>query len=155
MFTIKISSEEAPKAIGPYSPAIQIGDFIYFSGQLPVNPKTNEIVSNDIEAQTRQSLANLKALLNEVGLDTRHIVKTTVFMSDLSEFDKMNNTYALFFNEPYPARSTVQVAALPKGAKIEIEALVIDTLKYEKPVNGGCSSCSGEYCDGDEDCEGF
>lgn len=153
MFTIKITSDNAPKAIGPYSPALQIGDFMYFSGQLPVDPKTNELVEDNIKVQTRQSLRNLKALLNEVGLDTRHIVKTTVFMTDLSEFNDMNEVYALFFDEPYPARSCVQVAALPKGAKIEIEALVIDTLKYEKQ-SGGCSSCEGGCCEGDEDCEG-
>ncbi len=153
MFTIKITSDNAPKAIGPYSPALQIGDFMYFSGQLPVDPKTNELVEDNIKVQTRQSLGNLKALLNEVGLDTRHIVKTTVFMTDLSEFNDMNEVYALFFDEPYPARSCVQVAALPKGAKIEIEALVIDTLKYEKQ-SGGCSSCEGGCCEGDEDCEG-
>ena len=153
MFTIKITSDNAPKAIGPYSPALQIGDFMYFSGQLPVDSKTNELVEDNIKVQTRQSLGNLKALLNEVGLDTRHIVKTTVFMTDLSEFNDMNEVYALFFDEPYPARSCVQVAALPKGAKIEIEALVIDTLKYEKQ-SGGCSSCEGGCCEGDEDCEG-
>lgn len=153
MFTIKITSDNAPKAIGPYSPALQIGDFMYFSGQLPVDPKTNELVEDNIKVQTRQSLGNLKALLNEVGLDTRHIVKTTVFMTDLSEFNDMNEVYALFFDEPYPARSCVQVAALPKGAKIEIEALVIDTLKYEKQ-SGSCSSCEGGCCEGDEDCEG-
>ena len=123
MFTIKITSDNAPKAIGPYSPALQIGDFMYFSGQLPVDSKTNELVEDNIKVQTRQSLGNLKALLNEVGLDTRHIVKTTVFMTDLSEFNDMNEVYALFFDEPYPARSCVQVAALPKGAKIETVTL--------------------------------
>ncbi|MDI9517806.1 MAG: RidA family protein [Erysipelotrichaceae bacterium] len=146
MFTVKISSENAPKAIGPYSPALQIGDFIYVSGQLPVDPKTNELVEDEIRAQTKMSLSNLKAILNEVSLDTRHIVKTTVYMTDLSEFNAMNEEYAKFFNEPYPARSAVQVAALPKGAKVEIEAFVIDTLKYEKAANG-CYECDGD-CSG-------
>ncbi len=152
MFKIKIMSENAPKAIGPYSPALQIGDFIYVSGQLPVDPKTGLLVEDDIKVQTRQSLSNLKSILNEVGCDTRHIMKTTVFMSDLKEFDAMNEVYAQFFEEPYPSRSCVQVAALPKGAKVEIEALVIDTVKYEKSASG-CSNCSGECCEGDDDCD--
>ena len=114
-------------------------------------------MSDDIQAQTHQSLLNVEAILNEMGLATRHITKTTVFMTDLSEFDKMNEIYATFFSEPYPARSCVQVAALPKGAKIEIEALVIDTLAYEQQMQqgcqGGCGSHGHDGCGDDCNCE--
>ncbi len=149
MFTIKLSSDNAPKAIGPYSPGIQLSDFVYLSGMLPVNPKTSQLVADDIKDQTKQVLDNIKALLAETGLDTRHIVKTTVFMDNLKEFEAMNEVYATYFSEPYPARSCVQVAALPKGAKIEIECMVIDTLQYEKQSED--SSCCG-CCDGEECC---
>lgn len=154
MFTKSFSSPNAPKAIGPYSPALKLGDFVYLSGQLPLDPATGAIVGNDIQEQTYQVLKNMEAVLAEMNLETRHIVKTTVFMSNLSEFDAMNEIYATYFADPYPARSTVQVAALPKGAKIEIEALVVDTLVYEQQVaaQNGCG-CGDEGCGcGDEGC---
>ena len=150
MFTTKITSNNAPSAIGPYSPGIQLSDFIYLSGQLPIDAKTMEIVSLDIKDQTKKVLENICALLSEKGLSTRHIVKTTVFMTDLKEFDEMNKVYGEFFEDPYPARSCVQVAALPKNAKIEIECLVIDTLKYEE-YSEDCSCCGGN-CGEDCDC---
>ena len=146
-----IASDNLPQAIGPYSPAVKVNGIIYTSAQVPVT-LDGTMVERDIKVQTRQSLSNLKSILNEVGCDTRHIMKTTVFMSDLKEFDAMNEVYAQFFEEPYPSRSCVQVAALPKGAKVEIEALVIDTVKYEKSASG-CSNCSGECCEGDDDCD--
>ncbi len=152
MFSQAISSSNAPQAIGPYSAGIKLGDFVYLSGQLPMDPISGEIVNGEIQEQTAQVLKNIEALLKEMNLEMRHIVKTTVFMSDLSEFNAMNEVYASFFTQPYPARSTVQVAALPKGAKIEIECLVIDTLVYERQMQGGCQGCGsghGECCEGD------
>lgn len=150
MFLQKIESENAPKAIGPYSPGVKLGDFVYLSGQIPVNPVDGSVASS-IEDQTHQVMKNIQALLAEKGLETRHIVKTTIFMTDLNDFDKMNAVYASYFSEenPYPARSTVQVVALPKGVQIEIECLVIDTLVYESQMNGSCSGCGGD----DENCE--
>lgn len=159
MFTKSFSSPNAPKALGPYSPALKLGDFVYLSGQLPIDPATNEITGSDIQEQTYQVLKNMEAVLAEMNLETRHIVKTTVFMTDLSEFSAMNEIYATYFADPYPARSTVQVCALPKGAKIEIEALVIDTLVYEQQVSNqsgcGCGDggCGEEGCGcGDDSC---
>ena len=156
MFINKIESNNAPKAIGPYSPAVKLGDFVYLSGQLPIDCSTG-LMADDIQAQTHQSLTNVEAILSEMDLETRHITKTTVYMTDLSEFTKMNEIYATFFSEPYPARSCVQVAALPMGAKIEIEALAIDTLVYEKQMQQGCQGgCGGSHdhegCGGDCDC---
>ncbi|MDD3923975.1 MAG: RidA family protein [Erysipelotrichaceae bacterium] len=146
MFTKAFTPTNGPKAIGPYSPAVKLGDFVYLSGQLPIDPLTNELVDNDIVKQTTQVLENIKSLLAEMGLEMRHILKTTVFLSDLTNFQAMNEVYGSYFSDPYPARSAVQVAALPKQALIEIECLVIDTLAYEQ------AACSSGCCDGD--CEG-
>lgn len=146
MFTKAFTPTNGPKAIGPYSPAVKLGDFVYLSGQLPIDPQTNELVDNDIVKQTTQVLENIKSLLAEMGLEMRHILKTTVFLSDLANFQAMNEVYGSYFSDPYPARSAVQVAALPKQALIEIECLVIDTLAYEQ------AACSSGCCDGD--CEG-
>ncbi len=156
MFSQSISSLNAPKVLGPYSAAIKLGDFVYCSGQLPLDPVTNEIVEGGIKEQTAQVLRNLEAVLSEKDLELRHVVKTTVFMSDLNEFADMNEIYGTYFKEPYPARSTVQVAALPKGAKLEIECLVIDTLVYEKQMQQaqGCSGCGGSDCASDCNCDG-
>ena len=122
-----IESQKAPAAIGPYSQAIfgQIGNLLFVSGQIPVDRKTGEFAGDDISAQTRQSILNLQAILEEGGGSLSNIVKTTVFLTSMSEFAKMNEVYADFFTEPYPARSTIEVSALPKGAKIEIEAIAI------------------------------
>lgn len=149
MFNRAIHSDLAPRAIGPYSPAMQLGDFVYVSGQLPVDPATNELVSDDIREQTQQAINNMQAVLSAVDLELRHVVKTTVYMKDLAQFEQMNEVYALYFQEPYPARSCVQVAALPKGALVEIEALVIDTLRYERQTQG-CGGCHSheDSCDG-------
>ena len=142
MFTKAIKPADGPKAIGPYSPAIKLSDFVYLSGQIPVDPLTGELVTGGIGPQTHQVFQNILTVLEEMGLETRHIVKTTVFMTDLAMFGEMNEVYASYFEEPYPARSCVQVAALPKGALVEIECLVIDTLKYEKARETG-SCCEG------------
>lgn len=134
MFTKGIHSEHAPKAIGPYSPAVKLGDFVYVSGTLPIDPETDELVEGGIQEQTYQVLKNMEAVLSEMNLEMRHIMKTTVYMTDLADFNEMNEIYATYFADPYPARSTVEVKALPKGAKVEIEAIVIDTLIYEQQV---------------------
>lgn len=136
------SFESDQKAVGPYSPAVKLGDFVYVSGQLPLNEKGE--IEAGVENQTRACLENMKKLLAVSNLELRHVVKTTVFMTDLNEFDKMNAVYAEYFKAPYPARSCVQVAALPKGANVEIEALVIDTLVYESQMNHSCSGCHSE-----------
>ena len=119
----RIHTEKAPAAIGPYSQAIDLGELIYTSGQIPVAPDGN--ISADISEQTRQALENLKAVVEAAGSSFDKVVKTTVFITDMTQFGEINAVYAEFFSEPYPARSCVQVAALPKGVSIEIEAIAI------------------------------
>ena len=118
-----IRTTKAPSAIGPYSQAIQVGNIIYTSGQIPIDPATGSFVEGGIKEQTRQSLLNVKAILEEAGLTMGNVVKTTVFMADMNDFADMNAVYAEFFSEPYPARSAVAVKTLPKGALIEIEVV--------------------------------
>ena len=118
-----ISTTKAPSAIGPYSQAIQVENIIYTSGQIPIDPATGSFVEGGIKEQTRQSLLNVKAILEEVGLTMGNVVKTTVFMADMNDFADMNAVYAEFFTEPYPARSAVAVKTLPKGALVEIEVV--------------------------------
>ncbi|MBM3137810.1 MAG: RidA family protein [Chloroflexi bacterium] len=119
-----ISTEKAPKAIGPYSQGIEVGCFMFLSGQLGLVPETGELVEGGVEEQTRQSLTNLKSIIESKGHSMNNVVKTTVFLKDMADFPKMNAVYAEFFaNEP-PARSTVAVAALPKDGLVEIEAIV-------------------------------
>ena len=118
-----ISTTKAPSAIGPYSQAIQVGNLVYTSGQIPIDPATGVFVEGGIKEQTRQSLLNVKAVLEEAGLTMGDVVKTTVFMADMNDFVDMNAVYAEFFSEPYPARSAVAVKTLPKGALVEIEVV--------------------------------
>ncbi len=118
-----VATEKAPAAIGPYAQANIIGDLIITSGQIPIDPATGNLVEGDIEAQTRQVFANLKAVLEEAGSGLGKIVKTTCFMDDMNDFAKMNEVYAEYFSGEYPSRSAVEVAKLPKGARIEIEAI--------------------------------
>ena len=118
-----ISTPQAPAAIGPYSQAIRVGNLIYTSGQIPINPATGVFVEGGIKEQTRQSLTNISAILEEAGLTMANVIKTTVFMADMNDFADMNAVYAEFFTEPYPARSAVAVKTLPKGALIEIEVV--------------------------------
>lgn len=118
-----IHTDSAPAAIGPYSQAIQIGDLLFVSGQVPIDPSTGAVVEGDIKAQAQQSLNNLKAILNAAGTNMGAVVKTTVFLADMNDFAAMNEVYAQFFQEPFPARSAVQVGRLPKDAKVEIEAI--------------------------------
>lgn len=114
----------APAAIGPYSQAVRCGNLVYFSGQIPLVPASMTLVTGDIEAQATQVLENMKAVAIAAGGSLKDIVKLTIFLTDLSDFVTVNETMKRYFNTPYPARSTVQVAALPKGAAIEIEAIM-------------------------------
>ena len=119
-----IHTPNAPAAIGPYSQGVTAsGNVTFVSGQLPINPATGEFAGTDIASQTRQSLTNIQAILEASGLTMADVVKTTVLLADISEFAAMNAVYAEFFTEPYPARAAYQVANLPKGAKVEIEAI--------------------------------
>lgn len=117
----RIMTDKAPKAIGPYSQAIAVGKMLYCSGQIPIDPATGEIAGDDIAVQTRRALENAGAVLAACKLGFKDVVKTTVYLTDLNDFATVNAVYGEYFPEPYPARSCVQVAALPKGAKIEVE----------------------------------
>ncbi len=120
-----ISTTEAPAAIGPYSQAIRAGEFIFVSGQVPVDPATGELIQGSIDDETVRVLENMKAVLHAAGLTLSDVVKTTIFLTDLSNFTKVNAVYASYFGEEPPARSTIQVGALPRGAHIEIEAIAM------------------------------
>ena len=120
-----ISTTKAPAAIGPYSQAIEANGFVYASGQLPIDPTTGQFPEGGIKEQTHQSLTNAQNILMEAGIDLSHVVKTTVFLSDIANFALMNEVYAEFFTEPYPARSAVAVKDLPKGALVEIEVIAV------------------------------
>jgi 2-iminobutanoate/2-iminopropanoate deaminase len=120
-----ISTSDAPAAVGPYSQAVRAGSTIYCAGQIPLDPKSGQIVSQDISAQTRRVLDNITAVLRAEGLSFENIVKTTIFLTDLGDFQSVNEIYASYFKKEPPARSTVQVAALPKGARVEIEAIAV------------------------------
>ena len=120
----QISTNNAPAAIGPYSQALRTGNMMFVSGQIPVDPATG-LMADTIEAQAAQSLTNLKNILAAEGLSMKNVIKTTVFLADLSDFAKVNAVYETFFEAPYPARSCVQVAAIPKGAGVEIECIAV------------------------------
>ena len=120
-----ITAAGAAKAIGPYSPALKVGNLVFLSGSIPLDPASGQIVPGDIAEQTRRVMENIKALLEAAGADFPHIVRTTVFMVDLGEFATMNEIYAGYFTAPYPARSTVQVVKLPKDVRIEIDVIAI------------------------------
>ena len=118
-----IQTTNAPAAVGPYSQAMDLGDFVFCSGQIPLVPETGLMVEGGIEAQSRQMFANIKAVLNAAGLDFGNVVKTTVFMTDLGQFATFNGIYAEYFPADPPARSCVEVSALPKGALVECEVI--------------------------------
>ena len=118
-----IQTSAAPSAIGPYSQAIRIGDFLYTSGQIALNPDTMEMMNGEIEEQTERVLKSIEAILKVDGLSLAQVIKTTVYLTDLGEFSRMNQVYEKFFEKTKPARACVQVAALPKGAKIEMDAI--------------------------------
>ena len=120
-----IHTDNAPKALGPYSQAIKAGNMVFCSGQVPINPETNNFVEGGIKEQTRQALLNAQNILRQAGLELSNVVKTTVFLSDMNDFVAMNEVYAEFFSMPYPARSAVTVKTLPKNALVEIECIAV------------------------------
>lgn len=119
----QISTQNAPAAIGPYSQAIEVNGFVYASGQLPIDPATGAFPEGGVKEQTRQSLLNVKAILEEAGLALSNVVKTTVYLADMDDFAAMNEVYSQFFAQPFPARSAIAVKALPKGALVEVEVV--------------------------------
>ena len=119
-----ISSPDAPKAIGPYSPAIRTGQLLFVSGQVPIDPATGDLIQGDVQAQTHRVLTNIGALLKAGGLSFADVVRTTVFLADMGDFAAMNEVYATYFPAPAPPRATVQVARLPKDARLEIDVIV-------------------------------
>ena len=121
----EIKTEQEPAALGPYSQGISAENIAFVSGQLPIDPATGEFAGNDIASQTRQSLKNVQAILAENGMTMADVTKTTVLLADIAEFAEMNQVYAEFFAEPFPARAAFEVAALPKNAKVEIEAIAV------------------------------
>jgi 2-iminobutanoate/2-iminopropanoate deaminase len=136
-----IGTDEAPAAAGPYSQGVRLGDFVFTAGQLGVVPGTKGFAGSDIESQTRQALENLKAVLEASGSCLKHVAKCTVFLQDIDEFSRMNEVYAQFFEEDPPARSAVEVAALPLGGRVEIEAIA-EACDCEGEEEGeGCCCC--------------
>ncbi len=121
----KIQTDAAPQAIGPYSQAIKVNGFVFASGQIPLDPATMQIIEGDVQVQTRRVLANLQAVLEGAGSSLDRVVKTTVFLADMADFAAMNEIYASFFGESRPARSTVEVARLPRDARVEIDVIAL------------------------------
>ncbi len=132
-----VTSAKAPKAIGPYSAGIKAGQMVFSSGQLGLDPVTGNLVEGGVEAETRQALTNLSHILEAAGSSLNHVVKTTVFLRDMADFARMNAVYAEFFKEAPPARSTFQVAALPRGAAVEIEAIALLAESVEDECSEG------------------
>ena len=120
-----ISTENAPQAIGPYSQAVKAGNLMFISGQIPLNPKTGDLVSDSVEGQAKQVLNNVKSICEAAGYSLDDIVKISIFLTDLSNFGIVNDVMKEYFSEPYPARATVEVSALPLGVNVEIEAIVL------------------------------
>ena len=118
-----VRSELAPNPVGPYSQAIQQGPFLFCSGQVSIDPKTNEVLKGSVKEQAQLVMNNIEAVLSAAGLNFSHVVKTTIFLTDMNDFGQVNEIYASYFKEPYPARSTVAVSALPKSVNVEIEVL--------------------------------
>ncbi|MEX1139631.1 MAG: RidA family protein [Bacteroidota bacterium] len=125
MTTKRVFTDQAPAPIGPYSQAIIAGGFVYTAGQIPLDPVTKNLVEGDIKVQTEQALKNVESILKAAGTSMKSVIKTTVFLKDMGEFAQMNEVYARFFSESAPARSTVEVARLPKDVKVEIEAIAV------------------------------
>ena len=118
-----ISSPDAPRAIGPYSPAIRAGRLLFLSGQIPLDPETGQMIDGDVTAQTRRVMENLGAVLRAAGLSFAHVVRTTIFLADMNDFAAVNEVYGTYFTPPAPARATVQAARLPKDARVQIDAI--------------------------------
>ncbi len=129
-----VSTKDAPGAVGPYSQAIRCGAMLFCAGQIPLNPQSGQIESEDISAQTKQVLENVSAVLRAANLNFGHVVKTTIFLTSMGDFQTVNEIYATYFKENPPARSTVEVSALPKGAKVEIEVIAMG--ETSGPVDG-------------------
>jgi 2-iminobutanoate/2-iminopropanoate deaminase len=130
-----VSTTEAPAAVGPYSQAVRVGPMLFTAGQIPLDPKSGQIVSDKVAEQTKRVLDNLAAVLKAEGMDFSNVVKTTVFMTNLGDFATMNEVYSSYFKDTPPARSTVQVAALPKGAQVEIELVAVGTKEGGKTID--------------------
>ncbi|CDQ20532.1 2-iminobutanoate/2-iminopropanoate deaminase [Halobacillus karajensis] len=122
MFTA-VSTNQAPSAIGPYSQATDLGNIIFISGQIPLDPATMEFVSEDVKEQTHQVMKNIQAILKETGLTFKNVVKMNIYLDSMDDFSIVNDVYASYLSDPYPARAAVEVSKLPKGAKVEIEAI--------------------------------
>jgi len=135
-----VSTSDAPAAVGPYSQAIRSGNLLFCAGQIPLDPKTGQLVSGDIATQTRRVLDNISALLKAAGLTFGQVVKTTIFLTDMNDFQAVNEVYATYFREEPPARSTVAVAALPKGANVEIEVIAAAADNQNSPRTIGDTS---------------
>jgi 2-iminobutanoate/2-iminopropanoate deaminase len=122
-----ISTPDAPQAIGPYSQAVSVsaGQMVFLSGQIPIDPASGQLVSGDVMAQTEQVMKNLQAVLSAAGLTFAHVVRSGIFLMDMADFGKVNEVYGRYFSQPMPARATVQVAGLPKGARVEIDAIAV------------------------------
>lgn len=125
MARTSIFTDQAPKAIGPYSQAVRAGDTVYLSGQIPLDPKTGELVKGDIATETRRVFDNLKAVATKAGAGLQDVVRVTIYLVDLGDFAKVNEVMAGYFTEPYPARVTIGAAALPRGARVEIDAVMV------------------------------
>lgn len=135
MSNTALHTDKAPAAIGPYSQGIQAGNTIYVSGQIPIDPATGEFAGQDIKTQTRQSLTNISNILAAAGASMADVVKTTVLLNDIADFAAMNEVYAEFFTEPYPARAAFQAAGIPKGALVEIECVAVKLITNPKRQN--------------------
>jgi len=122
-----INTNNAPAPIGPYSQAVVAGGFLFVSGQIPSNPVTGEIISGDIKAEAKQVMENIKAILTETGIDFNHIIKTSIFLTDMGNFAQVNEVYGRYFTDQFPARETVQVTALPKNVNVEISVIAINS----------------------------
>jgi 2-iminobutanoate/2-iminopropanoate deaminase len=120
-----VTSPTAAPAIGPYSPALRVGNLLFLSGQIPLDPTSGQLVDGDIRVQTTRVLQNMGELLKAGGADFAHVVRTTIFLADMNDFAVVNEVYAAYFSEPYPARATVQVARLPKDVRVEIDAIAV------------------------------
>jgi 2-iminobutanoate/2-iminopropanoate deaminase len=120
-----VSAPTSAPAIGPYSPAVRVGSFLFLSGQIPLDPASGQLVEGDIRAQTTRVMQNMGELLKAAGADFPHVARTTIFLADMNDFAAVNEIYASYFSEPYPARATVQVARLPKDVRVEIDAIAV------------------------------
>lgn len=145
-----ITPKKGPKTLGPYSPAIKLGDFVFVSGQLPINAATEEVVEGGIRKQAAQVFENIEMVLKESNLTLRQVVKTTIFLKNLEDFNSVNQIYALYFTSPYPARSCVEVSALPKDALIEVECIAYDTKEIDDMYDIENDDCGGDECVEDE-----